>query len=104
MDSKRCHLVTAKRKSTQITQMLFKNCNTAIARVSLHELRSARVRAEFGRDDEGKYLCGACWCCGTETERSVVVVTNAPAPMLHARLLESEHRLAKVIGQMICAA
>src|SRR6266516_6669702 len=29
---------------------------------------------------------------------------NSPAPMLHARSLESEHRLAEVIGQMVRAA
>src|SRR5438270_3369584 len=29
---------------------------------------------------------------------------NSPAPMLHARSLESEHRLAEVIGQMARAA
>src|SRR5882724_12496794 len=29
---------------------------------------------------------------------------NSPAPMLHARSLESEHRLVEVIGQMIRAA
>src|SRR6266478_1689681 len=29
---------------------------------------------------------------------------NFPAPMLHSRLLESEHRLAEVIGQMVRAA
>src|SRR6266852_2284366 len=29
---------------------------------------------------------------------------NSPAPMLHTRLLESEHRLAEVIGQMVRAA
>src|SRR5437879_1918446 len=28
---------------------------------------------------------------------------NSPAPMLHARSLESEHRLAQVIGQMVRA-
>src|SRR5229473_6345005 len=28
---------------------------------------------------------------------------NFPAPMLHTRLLESEHRLAEVIGQMVRA-
>src|SRR3984893_7234477 len=29
---------------------------------------------------------------------------NSPAPILHARSLESEHRLAEVIGQMVRAA
>src|SRR5260370_702152 len=29
---------------------------------------------------------------------------NSPAPMLDTRLLESEHRLAQVIGQMVRAA
>src|SRR5713101_6284450 len=29
---------------------------------------------------------------------------NSPAPMLHARSLKSEHRLAEVIGQMVRAA
>src|SRR6266404_876934 len=29
---------------------------------------------------------------------------NSPAPMLHTRLLESEHRLAEVIGQMVRTA
>src|SRR6267143_989262 len=29
---------------------------------------------------------------------------GSPAPMLHTRLLESEHRLAEVIGQMVHAA
>src|SRR5258708_1523428 len=29
---------------------------------------------------------------------------NFPAPMLHTRLLESEHRLSEVIGQMVRAA
>src|SRR6266404_5009427 len=29
---------------------------------------------------------------------------NSPAPMLHTRLLESEHRLAEMIGQMVRAA
>src|SRR3989441_12383703 len=29
---------------------------------------------------------------------------NSPAPMLHVRSLESEHRLAEVIGQMVGAA
>src|SRR6266446_5343768 len=29
---------------------------------------------------------------------------NSPAPMLHAKSLESQHRLAEVIGQMVRAA
>src|ERR1700674_4697079 len=29
---------------------------------------------------------------------------DSPAPMLHVQSLEPEHRLAEVIGQMICAA
>src|SRR5438132_1275233 len=34
----------------------------------------------------------------------IAELENSPAPMLHARSLESEHRLAEVIGQMVRAA